>query len=225
MGATPTTGFSINADGELEHDGSAHFVACETGDNGGLNIYAHQGSDVTGCKSIVLHANNCIPKPPPPPPPPAHCPTTLSSGNFEFPHLIIPIDSSHPNKAPGTSYDGEVTSTISSIFNFDIPASDAGKTCSLVFLFPHKKDLQTSSFTFSGDGKIDFEQLVSPATLSTTYNNAPAVAKNLGTITVAPGNSYVVSTFACPAGNTVAYEMKNAGTTSLEWFEDYNPSP
>lgn len=42
----------------------------------------------------------------------------------QFPHLIIPVDSSMPNEAPSTSYFGEVTPTISSIFNFDIPSSE-----------------------------------------------------------------------------------------------------
>jgi hypothetical protein len=118
-----------------------------------------------------------------------------------------------------------VTSTVSSIFNFDIPPSDSGKTCSLVFLFPQQADLQTSSFTFSGDGKIDFAQLSTAATTSTTFNNAPPVSHDLGDITVSPGNSFVVSTFSCPAGQTVAFEMKNAGSTQLQFFEDFNPAP
>jgi len=118
-----------------------------------------------------------------------------------------------------------VTSTISSIFNFDIPSSDSGKTCSLVFLFPQKADLQTSSFSFSGDGNIDVAQLSTPATSSTTFDNAPSVMKNLGAITVSPGSNNVISTFSCPAGQTVAFEMKNAGTTDLNFFEDFNPSP
>lgn len=118
-----------------------------------------------------------------------------------------------------------MNSTISSIFNFDIPSSDTGKTCSLVFLFPQKADLQTSSFEFSGNGRIDVAQLSNPASSSTTFHNAPSVMKNLGAIAVAPGTNQVVSTFSCPAGQTVAFEMKNAGTTDLNFFEDFNPSP
>lgn len=152
------------------------------------------------------------------------CPTDLS-GDYEYPHLIIPVDSSSPDTAPGTSYNGTVTSSISSLFNFDIPSSDSGKTCSLVFLFPQKQDLETSSYSFSGDGQIDFAQLSSPASSSTSYSNMPSVSQDFGTTTVSPGNSYVISTFSCPAGQTVGYEMKNAGSTDLNFFEDYNPSP
>ncbi|KAL4867340.1 ubiquitin 3 binding protein But2 C-terminal domain-containing protein [Aspergillus spectabilis] len=160
----------------------------------------------------------------PPQPSGSQCPLDLS-GDYEFPHLIIPVDSSTPDNAPGTSYNGTVSSTISSIFNFDIPASDAGKTCNLVFLFPKQEDLETSAFSFSGDGAVQFGALESAASQSTTYNNAPAVSQDLGTYTVAPGNSYSIGSFACPAGQTVSFVMTNAGSTELDFFEDYNPSP
>ncbi|KAL3473580.1 ubiquitin 3 binding protein But2 C-terminal domain-containing protein [Aspergillus californicus] len=152
------------------------------------------------------------------------CPTDLS-GDYEFPHLIIPVDSSSPNTAAGTQFNGSVSDTVSTIFNFDIPQSDAGKTCSLVFLFPKQEDLETSAFTFSGDGKVQFGALESPASESTTYNNAPAVSQDYGEFTISPGNSYSVSSFECPAGQAVGFEMTSSGSTNLEFFEDYNPSP
>ncbi|KAJ5264853.1 hypothetical protein N7505_007646 [Penicillium chrysogenum] len=153
------------------------------------------------------------------------CPTTLTTDSYEYPHLIIPVDSSSPDAAAGTSFNGTVSYTISSVFNFDIPSSDSDKTCSLVFLFPELQELETSSYSFIGDGKIDFAKLSSAVSESTTFNNLPSVSQDLGDITVSPGNSYVVSTFSCPAGETVAYEMKNSGSTDLNFFEDYNPSP
>ncbi|OQE46379.1 hypothetical protein PENCOP_c001G00901 [Penicillium coprophilum] len=152
------------------------------------------------------------------------CPTDLS-GNYEIPHLIIPVDSSSPSTTAGTGFNGTVSSTTSTLFNFDIPAADAGKTCSLIFLFPKLEDLETSSYSFSGDGKIDFAKLSSTADSSTNFGNMPSVSQDLGTITVNPGSSYLVSTFSCPAGQAVAYEMKNAGTTHFNFFEDWNPSP
>ncbi|KAJ5887803.1 hypothetical protein N7495_007844 [Penicillium taxi] len=227
VGATPTSGFSVSSSGELEYNDSSKFIACETGQNGGLNIYTtYDSSALSNCKDITLTADSChAPAPPPVPPASKDCGTTLKSGSYEFPHLIVPVDSNSPDKAYGTQYNGKVTSSISSIFNFDIPQSDSGKTCSLVFLFPNKADLETSDYTFSGDGKIDVAKLSSAASSSTTFSNAPSVTEDLGDITISPGNSYIVSTFSCPAGEAVAFELKNAGTTSLEFFEDYNPSP
>lgn len=147
------------------------------------------------------------------------------SGEYEIPHLIVPVDSSSPDEAFGTQYNGTVSSTVSTIFNFDVPQSDAGKTCNLVFLFPHLEDLETSSWSFSGDGKVDFASLSEVASESTTYNDKPSVSQGLGSKTIAPGNSYMISSFSCPAGQAVGYEMKSAGSTDLEFFQDWNPSP
>jgi hypothetical protein len=223
VGATPTPGFSISSSGMLEFNGSPTFIVCETGQNGGENIHTEEPIPLGQCSNVQLKADSCVA--PAPSPSSSSCPTTLTAGNFEFPHLIVPVDSSSPDTAAGTKFNGKVSSTVSSIFNFDIPQSDSGKQCSLVFLFPKQKDLETSSFTFSGDGKIDVAELSEAAKTSTTFNNAPGVMKDLGDITVSPGNSVVVSTFACPAGKTVAFELKNAGSTDLEFFEDFNPSP
>jgi hypothetical protein len=215
----------------LEFKGSPTFIVCETGQNGGENIHTAEPIDLGKCSNVELKADSCSG---------SNsgsssgsstssssnsCPTTLTAGSFEFPHLIVPIDSSSPDTAGSTKFNGVVSSTVSTIFNFDIPQSDSGKQCSLVFLFPKQADLQTSSFTFSGDGKIDVAELSKAATTSTTFNNAPSVSKDLGDITVSPGHSSLVSTFSCPAGQTVAFEMKNAGSTNLEFFEDFNPSP
>ncbi|KAE8362443.1 ubiquitin 3 binding protein But2 C-terminal domain-containing protein [Aspergillus caelatus] len=232
QGATPESGFSISPSGLLEFQGGSDFIACDTGQNGGMNIHVTPSKALGKCVNIQLRADSCVPSASSTPSaPPAtssassSCPTTLSSGNFEFPHLIIPVNSESPNKPLGNSFNGTVTSTISSIFNFDIPQSDSGKTCRLVFLFPRKADLQTSSFSFSGDGNINFSKLSKAANTSTTFDNAPSISQDLGSITVSPGNSFVVSTFSCPAGEAIAFEMKNAGTTDLNFFEDFNPSP
>jgi hypothetical protein len=157
------------------------------------------------------------------------CATTLSgsntSGNYQWPHLIVPISSSSPDTAAGTSYFGTISPNTSTIFNFDIPSSYAGHTCSLIFLLPLQSQLETSSYTYSPTGAIDFEQLSSPASTSTTWNNAPSVSSNFGEFSIAEGSSTLISTFACPAGETVAYEAKAVGDTNLYYFQDWNPSP
>jgi len=219
-GATPTGGFSIGCDGTVAYNGGTTFWECQTGDNGEANIYLTPGG--TNCGEITLKADGCGSCPAPPVQ--TGCPTNLN-GNYEFPHLIIPIDSSNPNAAAGTSYFGTISSTISSIFNFDIPAADSGKTCSLVFLFPTQAQLTTSSFTFSGNGGLDFSLLNGVATQATDFANAPAVKTDYGVTTVAPGNSYRIATFNCPAGTAVSFEVKASGDTKLSYFQDYNPSP
>lgn len=220
VGATPTSGFGVGCDGTISYNGGTTFYECQTGDNGESNIYLTPGG--TNCGEVTLKADGCYSGCAPPPP--TSCPADLS-GSYQFPHLIIPIDSSQPNSAPGTSYNGEVSSTVSSIFNFDIPPSYAGQTCSLVFLFPTQAELTTSSFTFSGNGGIDFSLLNGVATQATDFANAPEVETDYGVTTVAPGNSYTIATFACPAGTAQSFELKASGDTCLTYFQDYNPSP
>ncbi|GAB7354853.1 hypothetical protein MBLNU459_g5229t1 [Dothideomycetes sp. NU459] len=152
------------------------------------------------------------------------CQTSLS-GAYQTPHLIVPVNQSAPSTAYGTQYNGIISPSCSSIFNFDIPASYAGHTCTLIFLFPTQAQLQTSSFTMSGSGGLTFTQLTSPASSSTTWNNMPASGAQLAKIAAAPGNSYVVSTGSCAAGTTLAVEVSAYGSYALNFFEDYNPSP
>jgi len=219
-GAKPTYGFSISSSGQILYNGSGTFYACPTGDNGAYNIYTK--SIQAKCVVVTLTANGCAAPPAPPKPAAPSCGYALN--NFEFPHLLVPVNSASPNQAYGTQYFGQVTSTISSIYNFDIPPKDAGKTCSLVFLFPQQKDLQTSSFTFSGAGNIDFAKLSNVANQQTTYANQPSVATDYGVTKVAPGNQYTIASFPCPANTAISFKLSSKDT-SLKYFQDYNPSP
>jgi hypothetical protein len=152
------------------------------------------------------------------------CPADLS-GEYQYPHLIVPVDSQMPGTAYGTSYNGKVNSHICSIFNFDIPSSYSGKTCTVVFLFPEQKDLETSSYTVSGSGQCTVSQLKSPASQQITWSNQPAKDSDLWSGSFEPGNSYTISSGDCAAGQTVSYEICSSGDYSLEYFQDYNPSP
>lgn len=152
------------------------------------------------------------------------CQTSLT-GAYQTPHLIVPISSEHPDWAYGTSYNGQINSTTSTIFNFDMPQEYKGKQCSLIFLFPNKKDLETSSYEFSGSGSLDVTALSSAANQKTSWSNAPSVKKDLGSIAIQPGNSYVVATGDCQAGTTQSIELSSKGGLSLNFFEDWNPSP
>lgn len=77
------------------------------------------------------------------PPTLEQCPADLT-GDWQFPHLIVPVNKAFPNKAYGTQYNGTSNSQVSSIFNFDIPAEYANKQCTLEFLFPTQEQLETS---------------------------------------------------------------------------------
>lgn len=153
------------------------------------------------------------------------CPANLS-GDYQYPHLIVPVSSSSPDTAYGTQYNGSITPEMSTIFNFDIPQSYAGKSCSLVFLFPELSALETSSYSFNGEGGIVSHVLSSAANATTTYNTAgKEVLENGSIASLQSGNSYTISSDSCPAGTTVTFELSSTGGLDLEFFEDYNPSP
>ena len=155
---------------------------------------------------------------------PSGCPASLS-GAHEFPHLIVPIDKDTPITAGGTSYNGTFSSTVSSIFNFDIPETDSGKMCSLVFLLPTQDELSSSAFTLSGSGGLDVAQLKSVATEQTSYSTIPAVQTDLGGPTsVLPGNEYVIASGPCAAGQTMSYEISATGSLVLNYFQDSSAS-
>ncbi|KAI0428318.1 ubiquitin 3 binding protein But2 C-terminal domain-containing protein [Xylaria sp. FL1042] len=246
VGQIPESGFSIGCDGTVSFNGQTTFYSCDTGTDGRWMIYlqpqpngASETTPPGGAGSTTPSATpsgsspgaSSSPNTPSGPSqtgtPGSSCPGTLS-GTYQYPHLIIPVDSSNANSAPGTSYYGQVTSTISSAFNFDIPQSYAGKTCTAVFYFPTQGQLETSSFTFSGSGAVDFSRLNGPVSAATSYANLPAVAQSYGQKTIAPGNGYTLSSFPCPAGESVAFKMSAAqgdSSTNLRYFQDYNPCP
>ncbi|KAI6874179.1 hypothetical protein KC338_g627 [Hortaea werneckii] len=155
---------------------------------------------------------------------PKGCPGKLGK-DFEFPHQIIHINSAEPDKAYGNFFNGTMTSTISSMFNFDIPADAAGKTCSLEFMFPEQDQLETSAYTISGDGKANFYTLEKPAHKSNTFNTSPKSDKYLGEYTLTPGSSSKIHSMACPAGKTIGIWMFSATGSSLNYFQDFNPCP
>lgn len=221
-GPTPP-GFAISCKGALSYNGQSTFYACVTGDNG-ENIYLTTSSAETGCTPITLTADQCFSPCPSPSPPKSECPGTLE-GEWEFPHLIVPINCEEPETAYGTQFDGQVTpNAISTIFNFDIPESDEGESCTLVFFFPEQSQLETSSYSLSGSGSVDFGMCSAPATTATTYETAPSIKTDYGAFTLEPGMSYTIAEFECPAGQKIAFEMSSS-STSFSYFQDYNPCP
>jgi hypothetical protein len=152
------------------------------------------------------------------------CPGALSK-HFEFPHLIIPVDSAKPSKSYTTSFNGTASGTVSSIFNFDIPASAAGKMCSLDFCFPKQSQLETSDFSLTGSGMVEFSILEAPVASGTTYETKPKTHQSFDSIKLAPGNAYHIAEYECAAGATSAFELKAKDDTCLNYFQDFNPCP
>ncbi|KAF2722486.1 hypothetical protein K431DRAFT_211176, partial [Polychaeton citri CBS 116435] len=151
------------------------------------------------------------------------CQTTLI-GAYQTPHLIVPVSSSQPDHAYGTQYNATVNSGTSTIFNFDIPQDYHGRTCSIIFLLPEQSQLETSAYDFSGTGSLTFQELSVPADQQTTYNSLPSSRRQLNSIPIQSGNSYVVTSESCQAGQTESILVGSQGGLKLSFFQDWNPA-
>ncbi|KAI9649445.1 hypothetical protein NHQ30_002021 [Ciborinia camelliae] len=242
----------------LYNNTNADWLACPAtgpGEDGSFNIYTQEKKNKTGCETIQIvtggfscgalgrptstvtssvasatstAASSTVPASTSTAPAAVSCPTDITSGPFQYPHLIVPISSTSPDYAFGNQFTAHITPENTTLFNFDIPfASPYTGTCSLLFLFPVASATQAGTYNFTGieeeteeNGGIDFALLSGIANIDTTYNTQPAVENDLGTVQVIPGHGYTVATFACPAGKTVTYSAKSVAGLGLEYFEN-----
>jgi len=149
-------------------------------------------------------------------------PTELS-GTYEYPHLIIPIDKTRSEAALGASYEGVVSPTISSLFNFDIPASYTGKTCNLVFLLPNSSQQWRPTTLVKSPGGITIQQLSTPASASSTFLNTPAgkIIGSVGHIEV--GHGYTITSGPCGPAKTVGYRIDSVNGLDMHLFQSISP--
>lgn len=164
------------------------------------------------------------------------CPTDISSGTFQSPHLIIPTSPEAPDNAFGNQYEASISPINRTLFNFDIPSHVpyTGGTCALLFLFPFVSDLDPSAgkYYFSGveeeegeHGGLEFALLIGVADAATTYSTTPPVGTDYGMTEILPGNNYTIAMFTCPGGETVTYSISSQGNVELDYFQDSAPSP
>ncbi|KAK3647662.1 hypothetical protein LTR56_007891 [Elasticomyces elasticus] len=182
----------------------------------------------TSCSTLTVSPSSSVASSSsavPPPPAKPSCPANLIGTNFEFPHLIVALDRVHQSMQLGNSLNGYASPNVSSLFNFEIPASDAGKMCTLKFILPAEGTMETSSYELSGSGHFNFAALKGSANKDMTYGSAPAVKKYMKSIAMVPGNAYTIDEFKCPAGEQVAFSMSSTGSASLIYFQDFNPCP
>ncbi|APA11918.1 hypothetical protein SS1G_05457 [Sclerotinia sclerotiorum 1980 UF-70] len=250
--------FTLGNNGNLLYnDTNEDWLACPAtgpGEDGSYNIFTQAKTNTTGCETIQIvtggfscaalgrptsssttsiasatsSASSTIPVATSTTSAATSCPTDITSGPFEYPHLIVPVSPESPDHAFGNQFTAHITPQNSTIFNFDVP-SKAPYTgiCALLFLLPVASNTQAGTYNFTGieeeteeNGGIDFSLLNGISNSDTTYNTQPAVATDFGKVQVIPGNAYTVATFACPTGKTVSYAAKSAGGVGLEYFEN-----
>ncbi|KAH8685872.1 ubiquitin 3 binding protein But2 C-terminal domain-containing protein [Tricladium varicosporioides] len=247
QGFPEATTFTFSDDFLLRHDTNPSWLACPPngpGDDGSYNIFSDAKQNKIGCKNIQLQAGGfacaVLGRPSstatstPSATARATCPTNINSGNFQFPHLIVPTSPQAPDYAFGNSYKAYMSPINTTLFNFDIPATTAYTgTCSLLFLFPFSSETDPSAgkYYYSGmeqvvlqHGGLDFSLLSGTASAATTYNTTPTVIADLGKVAIIPGNNYTVATFPCQTGKAITIQGSSFNGTELDYFQDSAPT-
>ncbi|CZT44965.1 uncharacterized protein RSE6_05227 [Rhynchosporium secalis] len=160
------------------------------------------------------------------------CPSDIS-GDYQFPHLIVPTSVGMPDASIGNQYMVYISPAATTLFNFDIPATYTG-TCALLFLFPYISELDPSAgkYRYSGmeqveyqNGGLNFALLSGVADNSTTFNTTPPVAVDYGKTKIFPGHNYTVATFPCLAGENITIQASSANKTELDYFQNTASMP
>ncbi|KAF7197194.1 hypothetical protein HII31_01619 [Pseudocercospora fuligena] len=142
------------------------------------------------------------------------------------PQLIVPVDVSKPNIHYGPSKNGTAGGKISSIFNFDIPASAANKTCAINFFFPNETQIDPSAFVFSGEEhKFKFTQLEGAAMANTTYGSAPRSKLKLAEKELPVGDDKMIEAIDCPAGESIGIWWEAMYDSYLSFVQESAPCP
>lgn len=154
------------------------------------------------------------------------CSTDIRATNqYLQPDHIVSVDSNRPDTAMGdTMPKVKLSPRTPAIFNFEVPKSyPVGHSCSFMFLFPSQTFAKQNA-TFTGDGKVQFAQLDTPADENLTFNNIPS-SQLLGNFTMKVGENMVVSTETCVPGQTMSFMMTALDNTVMEYVNDDGPSP
>ncbi|KAI9798740.1 MAG: hypothetical protein M1833_004570 [Piccolia ochrophora] len=237
QGAAPAEIFSGQPEGDLKHDNDGAFFVCEADQSSFIvttkatqakcypvtlkavksdcRTESSSSSSSTSTTSTTVVSTGPLPD---------ECPVDLN-GDYEFPHLIGPIDKDIPDKQTGTTLYGQVTPGISTIFNFDVPTKYAGRRCTLNFFLPTNEAVGNTANTLSGSGKVEFSQLNQVASQQTTYNSAPAEKEVFVVEQVGFGFAKNIKSIDCPAGNTVSFKLESVEGTDLFYRQDYAQPP
>ena len=85
--------------------------------------------------------------------------------------------------------------------------------------------METSEFTLSGSGSVEFAELQGHATaVGLKPADVPGVERGLGSWVPVEGSVFEVASGMCNAGGQVTFSMASEGV-SFSWFQDYNPCP
>lgn len=144
--------------------------------------------------------------------------------SFVAPNLIVPINRSDPSKFIGNSFTAQISSTLSTLFVFDMPSSSA-KTCNLVFSVPPVFDpTYVAPIKINSAGGISISRLDKSATAGTSASLV-AAGTVVGSVPVLqPGHKYTITSAPCEAGQQVSYRADSLNGLDMNFFQMTPPA-
>ncbi|KAH7057027.1 ubiquitin 3 binding protein But2 C-terminal domain-containing protein [Macrophomina phaseolina] len=153
-----------------------------------------------------------------------------AEGSYVSASAFYEISAKKPNKHYAPSLHAKITpNDLCFITNLVLPPSAAGKTCTLKFLFPTKKQAK-QRYSFSGPGHFTFTGYATGvgADDTTTYNHQPAPGPSPPSPPeVLPGNAYTIFSGPCgvpdPSKSTTVSGSLCSADTTFEFTQSTGP--
>ncbi|KAH7411675.1 glycoside hydrolase superfamily [Phaeosphaeria sp. MPI-PUGE-AT-0046c] len=146
-------------------------------------------------------------------------------GGSESPHLIVPVDKANSSKMVGNGFTAELSSTISTVFVFDVRPEHRGKICSLVFYVPPMaSSAAIAPFSIKAPGGISVSRLAGDIATPKISANSVGSSTPVGRVSsVQPASQYTISSAPCDAGQRVGYQVDALGGLAMDFFQMISP--
>jgi glucan endo-1,3-beta-D-glucosidase len=137
----------------------------------------------------------------------------------------VPIDKANPAKVVGNGFTAQLSSTISTVFVFDISPEHQGKTCNLVFYVPQvAASAGPAPFNIKTPGGIIVSRLANDvATLKISANSVGSSTPVGRVPSVQPASQYTIGSAPCDAGQRVGYQVDALGGLTMDFFQMISP--
>lgn len=151
--------------------------------------------------------------------------------NTQFPHLLIPLNSSDPNRIYGTQKTGEVSNSVYTEVSFDVPGDNAATNCRINF-HVNTNATKNAPRELSGDAPYTFNVTRVASAMDQfkdSWASHPAPTDWVATVTLTKAGDVTVdgAWFDCPKWNVAQFLLTPSANRALRywWFElDYPAS-
>lgn len=145
-------------------------------------------------------------------------------GDFVAPHLIVPVDMSNTNKVAESSFTAHLSQAMSTLLQYEVKPSAAGKTCTLVFYMP-----PIFQYPDMSPVKVKSPGGISVLTFGEPFNG-DMKAVNLGTLTsmglvraLEHGHLYSIPVGPCQVGRPLNLMISSIEGLDMTWFQLVSP--